>query len=330
MRKGTIVTQGLLLEVKMDEQTNPSRSLAIDITWTASKQTYYTIRFLVDRELVPDAYRAYAYFRWVDDCLDAETGSLSERIAFVNRQQSLLEACYRREATGNFSLEEQMLVDLVRNDVEKDSTLQSYLRNMMAVMAFDVERRGRLIWQAELSEYSRVLATAVTDALHYFIGHNCSSPRSERRYLAVRGAHVVHMLRDAMEDTPAGYFNIPGEYLVAHDFSIEDVSNPSYRKWVYNRVQLARMYFRIGKDYLAQVKNLRCRLAGFAYIARFEWMLAAIARDGYRLRATYPERKSLRAGSRMLWMTLSSILGLHRLNLEPRKLAIQPAQYDER
>ncbi len=47
---------------------------AIAITKAASKQTYATIRFLVDRERVNDAYLAYAYFRWVDDVLDAESG----------------------------------------------------------------------------------------------------------------------------------------------------------------------------------------------------------------------------------------------------------------
>ena len=46
-------------------------SLASAITKAASKQTYYTIRFLVDRPLVDDAFRAYAYFRWVDDVVDA-------------------------------------------------------------------------------------------------------------------------------------------------------------------------------------------------------------------------------------------------------------------
>lgn len=37
--------------------------LSAAITQTASKQTYYTIRFLMDRDRVKDAYRAYAYFR---------------------------------------------------------------------------------------------------------------------------------------------------------------------------------------------------------------------------------------------------------------------------
>jgi phytoene/squalene synthetase len=92
-------------------------SLASQITKTASKQTYYTIRFLADRERVDDAFRAYAYFRWVDDTLDANAALTSfpkgsgatrqgttveaqQRVAFLERQKSLLEKCYR----GEFSL----------------------------------------------------------------------------------------------------------------------------------------------------------------------------------------------------------------------------------
>ena len=83
-----------------------------------------------------------------------------------------MEACYRGEIPDDLSAEEWMLVDLVRNDTEKNSGLQSYLRNMMAVMIFDAERRGQVIIQAELSGYSRALAVAVTEAMYYFIGHD--------------------------------------------------------------------------------------------------------------------------------------------------------------
>jgi large subunit ribosomal protein L18 len=49
-------------------------TLAASITKAASKQSYYTIRFLVDRDRMDDAYRAYAYFRWVDDIIDDGAG----------------------------------------------------------------------------------------------------------------------------------------------------------------------------------------------------------------------------------------------------------------
>jgi phytoene/squalene synthetase len=283
------------------KRINSDLGLAASITKAASKQTYYTIRFLVDRERVADAFRAYAYFRWVDDTLDAEAGSrsalreveASERSAFVNCQKSLLEGCYRGESRRDVNPEEKMLVELIRSDAEKNSGLQSYLRNMMAVMAFDACRRGRVISQAELNEYTRWLASAVTEAMHYFIGHCCYSPHNEARYLAVTAAHITHMLRDTFDDIQAGYYNIPREVLEANRISAQDWQSDAYRAWVGSRVGLARAYFRAGRGYLNQVENPRCRLAGFAYVARFEGVLDLIEEEEYLLRAAYPEREKL-------------------------------------
>jgi phytoene/squalene synthetase len=179
---------------------------------------------------------------------------------------------------------------------------------MMAVMAFDAGRRGQLISRRELNEYTRWLAVAVTEALHYFIGHECASPRGEMRYLAVTGAHITRMLRDALEDAEAGYYNIPREVVAASGIDPWDVESTAYRAWVKERVHKARACFRIGKDYLARVENLRCRMAGYAYTHRFEGVLDCIEREGYTLRARYPERKSPGRGVGMigwaLWMAL--------------------------
>ena len=139
----------------MDKKFQSSESLATGITKSASKQTYYTIRFFADRDRAADAYRAYGYFRWVDNVIDAGVGSSAERIAFANCQKSLLEFCYRGEELQGLCPEEWMLVDLVHNDHEKNSGLQMYLRNMMDVMVFDARRHGRVISQTELSEYTR-------------------------------------------------------------------------------------------------------------------------------------------------------------------------------
>ncbi len=313
----------------MNAKPKASYFLAAAITKTASKQTYYTIRFFADRNFVEDAYRAYGYFRWVDDRLDGEVGVLAEKIAFVNRQKNLLEACYRGEAQPGLCAEEQMLADLVCSDTGKNPGLQSYLRNMMAVMEFDAERRGRVVSQAELSEYTRKLAMAVTDAMHYFIGHDDPAPRRETRYLAVTAAHITHMLRDTLEDARVGYFNIPHEYLQTNGISPQDVESRAYREWVCSRVQLARKYFRAGRENLAQVKSWRCRLAGYAYTARFEWMLRIIARDNYCLRLEYPERKGLLAALWMGWSSLASIAACPWIKAGHRELAAQPVRIEK-
>ncbi len=284
-------------------------SLGARITKAASRQSYYTVRFLVDRELVTEAYQAYAYFRWVDDWLDEPTRERSDRLAFVSRQSALINACYRRKAIQTVTAEESMLALLIEKDSDKNSGLQAYIRNMMAVMAFDAERRGRLISQDELNRYALGLATAVTEALHYFIGHSGASPHNATRYLAAEGAHITHMLRDTVDDAALGYFNIPREYLTANNISPLDVECSAYRAWVKSRVKLARSCFKAGRGYLSQVESLRCRLAGYAYIARFESVLDSIERDRYLLRREYSESKSATAGAQMglsiIWSAFS-------------------------
>ena len=282
------------------------------ITKAASKQAYYTIRFLVDRDLVEDAYRAYAYFRWVDDVIDAGLSTAPERMAFLERQTYLLEDCYVGNSSKSSTPEEKMLIQLIQRDHRKNIGLQIYLRNMMKVMEFDTERRGRLISQDELDRYTRHLACAVTEAMHYFIGHDYYAPHNESRYLAVTGAHIVHMLRDAYEDLRMGYYNIPREVLEAGKIQPQDIQSMAYREWVRGRIQLARRYFQAGKSYIAQLANLRCRLAAFAYIARFEWLLNTIEQEADMLRPEYRERKSFRTISRMGLLILSSMIDSRR------------------
>ncbi len=286
--------------------------LAAAITWRASKQTYAIIRLLVDRPLVDDAYRAYGYFRWLDDWLDEGAHTQSERLNIIRWQQALMESCYRGVIPPNLSPEERMLADLIQHDTERNSGLQTYIRNMMAVMAFDAERRGRLISRRELNNYTRWLSTAVTEALHYFIGHNCAAPCGSLRYVAVTGAHITHMLRDGIEDFEAGYYNIPHELVPGKLIEPGDANNAEYRNWVKAGVRKARLCFKNGRDYLSQVQSFRCRLAGYAYIHRFEVVLDSIEREDYVLRADYPERKSLSQGVSMLAWSLHMALKYRR------------------
>jgi len=280
-------------------------ALAASMTREASAQTFYTIRYLADRLLVADAYRAYAYFRWVDDTVDQGQMAKVDRLAFLARQQAIIARCYQGEWPDNLYPEEYLVVDLIHNDQAENSGLRTYINQMMAVMVFDAERQGRFISPGELAEYTRSLATAVTEALHYFIGHNNASPQDDTRYLAVAGAHITHMLRDAIEDTAVSYYNIPQDFLNAHGITPTDVNHDAYQTWVRNRVQLARKCFAAGRAYLRQVENFRCRLAGYAYIARFEVVLAAIEKDSYRLRPAYPERKSKKAGLKIILAALT-------------------------
>jgi hypothetical protein len=111
--------------------------------------------------------------------------------------------------------------------------------------------------------------------------------------------------------------------LEANHIEPQDVHSAAYRAWVKSRVQLAREYFEVGKGYLARVQNLRCRLAGFAYTARFEWLLDTIEREGYSLRPQYSERRSSGTGLRMSWLVLSAMINLRGAGTLSRPIASQ-------
>jgi len=56
-------------------------------------------------------------------------------IGSIDRQRSIINRCYRGAWPRDVVAEEGMLVDLIRKDQKRDSGLQAYIRNMMAVMA---------------------------------------------------------------------------------------------------------------------------------------------------------------------------------------------------
>jgi phytoene/squalene synthetase len=276
-------------------------ALAAAITRRASHQSYLTIRWLADPTYRVDAFALYAYFRWLDDRVDEDLPDEAARIAFVARQRELLAAAAHGDGLGPLAPQEAFLVHLVgpaRGQWEARAGAVRSVAGMLDVMDFDARRRGRAVTQEQLDAYTDDLAVAVTEALHHCIGHGEGCPPREVRYVAVAGAHVAHMLRDLVEDLEAGYVNVPAG-LLPDPPTLADVHAPAMREWVADRVALARSRFDVGRRALAQVENARCRLAGHAYVARFEWVLDAIERDGFRLRPGYPERSTLRGGLRI-------------------------------
>lgn len=307
--------------------TLPKKNLAATITYAASKQTYYTIRLLADADRVQQGLQAYAYFRWVDDRLDLDSRSRSERLAFLERQQFILANLTAGKVVENLAPEECILAELMASEKASKSGLRIYVRNMMQVMEFDTKRRGCLVSQAELEDYTHHLAVAVTELLHYLIGYDSYSPKGGSRYAAAFAAHIIHMLRDSYEDVETGYFSIPREVLKGAAIQPDDFNHPAYQAWVKTRLHLADKLFGQARNYLTRVESLRCRLAGFTYMSRFESVFRLIRRDNYLLRSQYPRRRSM-GGVATFFGSLLSILAhssarqvaaVHVPATEPRK-----------
>lgn len=267
--------------------------LARSITRNSSKQSYYTALLMVDKGMEDDCCRAYAYFRWADDVIDEGCQTQFQRLAFIQRQTDLVNGLCKGQQFDDLTPEEKLIADLIDSERDESCKLRSYVRNFLAILEFDAERKGRLISQDELVWYSERLGVAVTDAIQHFIGHDQPYPDDERRYLAATAAHIVHMLRDLLGDIQEGYINIPREYFSEQGIAPQDIASPALRAWVRGQVKLARLYFAEGKEYLDDLDVLRCKLAGHLYCLRFEGVMDAIEKDGYTLRAEYGERHKL-------------------------------------
>jgi phytoene/squalene synthetase len=266
-------------------QPASSAALARAITHRASRQTYRIIRWLVDGGRKDDAFRAYAYFRWVDDVVDAPSYDHDACLRFLRRQRELLNRLPTGMTPERLLPEEQMLADLIASRSDPHPGLPAYLERMMDVMEFDAGRRGRLITETELDRYSQLLATAVMGAIAYFIGHGHNYPETPARLQAAVGAHIIHMLRDLTGDLKAGYFNLPRSMLETHQLAPTDMQHPAYRCWVRARINEARSRFAEGKAYIRHMGCLRAQVAGYLYCAQFETSLRRIELDGYSLRA---------------------------------------------
>ncbi|UCD98599.1 MAG: squalene/phytoene synthase family protein [Chloroflexota bacterium] len=282
-----------------------SAELARSITKTGSVQTYFTARLMVDRDLVDDFFRAYAYFRWIDDVIDIDSNSDQERLTFIANQRRLIDQLYENELVDGLCPEEEILGELIHNDRGESSGLQSFIRNMFAIIEFDAHRKGRLIDGGELDWYVNTLGKSVTDGLLYFIGNGTAYPHLENRYDAGNAAHISHLLRDMRQDTGDGFINIPREFLEENQIPPDAMSNPSYRKWVKERVETARALFNSGKMYLDKLPVLRCKIVGYWYCARFEVVLDTIEKDNYALRADYQERQRISTWFKILWLGIS-------------------------
>jgi phytoene/squalene synthetase len=290
-----------------------SAKLAEIITRNASRQSYLTIKALVPQERRADAFRAYAYYRWVDDLLDGEDLNQAQRGEFLASQGQLLSDCLSDHPPHDLCAEELLLVELTQGKLKGDPGLEMYLRDMMDVMAFDVTRRGRRIDSSQLSWYSRHLATAVTEAVYTFMGDWCGAPRIVERYFAADAAHIAHMLRDMHEDLETGYINIPIDVIPGERVDTKILKQESVKRWVHGRVELARRYFKEGDEYLRTIKNPRCRMAGAWYATRFVGVLDAIEREDYVLRRDYSDCRNNGMMLRMLWGGVKAALPIPTL-----------------
>jgi phytoene/squalene synthetase len=283
-------------------------TLAEKITRTSSIQTYITIKLLVDKSLVQDCLRAYAYLRWIDNQVDVHYKIRKHCLDFIERQKRIINDSYLNMPISGLLPEENMIVELIATNRDKNSKLGSFILNIFKLIEFDAYRKNTQITQEELDWYTGTLSIAVTDGIEYFINHTFAYPDSSNHYFACKGAHIVHMLRDYRQDIDAGFINIPKEYLCQHQLEPNDIYAPAFRNWVKKQVLLAKNSFYEGKTYIKRLPVVRGKIAALWYCARFEGLLDTIQKDGYILRSHYTKQSNLLNSIRMFGIAVQVVV----------------------
>lgn len=251
--------------------------LAKTITRHSSRQTYLTIKLLVNRHLQADCYKAYAYFRWLDDQVDDVLAAQKDRMEFIIKQKQLIANAYQNLTPKIENAEEQLILDLIQSNPLPNTKLANFIKNFFAIIEFDAYRKGRAITQTEYLWYTQTLGQAVTECIEYFM-EVANPPKSADHYKAAIASHITHILRDFEEDQLQGYFNKPQD-------------NQNNQEWVKDQVKQARIYFRQGKEYINTLQSWRVKLVATWYCNRFEWILDTIENDRYHLRYNYYPKK---------------------------------------
>jgi phytoene/squalene synthetase len=253
--------------------------LARNITYKNSRETYFIIKLLVDKPLINDAYKAYAYFRWMDDMADDVITDSTERLKFVARQKKLINNAYNGIFIKTKFPEEELILNLIKYNSQKKSLLHSYVVNFYSIIAFDAKRHGKLVTDKQLEWYSNRIGVAVTDCISFFIGNSTSPTPGMAQYKAATAAHIVHMLRDLKEDIPHGFINISKEFLVKNNLNKIDLNKINLDRWLNEKCKVARIYFKEGRKYIKNIPVFRRKLAAWLYCLRFEPFLKKLERS---------------------------------------------------
>lgn len=278
------------------------------ITRDASVQTYWTVKLLFDRERRGDAYRAYAYFRALDDEIDIRRKTSASRRTYILRQRGVIDAAYAGTSVHSLTREEKFITEVISHNRDRNSRLGSFIDNFFAIIAFDAERKGTYVSRQRLLWYRKTLSRAVTDGIAYFVNGGSAYPPHPAQYAGAEAAHITHMLRDLYEDAADGYYNIPLDFCRTHGITPRDIISTPVRDWVYSEVARARRLFADSHTYIDTLSHLRGKIAAAWYCARFESLLTTIENDGYILRPHYIRVHSTRKYLTMAGLALSTFI----------------------
>lgn len=308
-------------------------SVACEVTRTCNPTAYRLARLFFNRSMLPVYCLGYAYFRWLDDLVDAPNALNNLVRTMLDRQRDIISAMYEYETQSIYlalNIYEQMLVELISYDRTNGQSLQTYITDMLGLLEFDAKRRYQLCKQKDLDDYSRSLGRAYTKVLQICTARGNFLANNHEDNLAGYAAHQAHILRDFYIDVPLGYFNISQEYMKSLGYTLEQLSSMELdqldlRPWVRDTVSTGTRAFIQGLKAIKQIRNWRCRLLGYVTSAQYIYVLEKIKQNDYCLQRDYTA-SSIEKRRMLAWALKMSFISEFDINSLIHKVTIAEPQ----
>jgi phytoene/squalene synthetase len=289
---------GLLLRQSYRGAPKPSEANAFELlalagqhTRRSSPFTYRLSQLLLPASRRPFFHALYAYFRAVDNQVDAPWAGADRNFAFLQRQAWLVERLYD-QTTAQLTLEneaEALLALLIADDARQGARLKRSLLGMLASIRYDAVRSGGLPLQTELDHYIKLEASSYLRMMLAFCCPSAAVDDLPTPYEGIAGKWI-HLLRDFRIDVARGVINLSRQDAARHGIRPEQLGKEpdALAGWVAEKVVQAQRDFARGKRELQRNPCLRYKLVVGVLCVKYEAYLALICRDRFRLRATYP------------------------------------------
>ncbi len=258
------------------------RKLARLILFKANRLSYYLANLIPRRNRQYFRF-CYAYFRWVDDCIDDAAADGNDRRAFLSRQRQLLHDLYEGRSPA-VCYEEALLEGLIKWDMRsKGGELRASLESMIEAVEFECDRGDSIQWHNVLQDQFKKELLSFLNIVSQCCDQSIAGgppPGIEAAF----GAKIIHIIRDLVSDLECGRVNLSSEELKVFRLTPELLrSQPaSYRtrRWVSVTTRQAERQLAMGLVD-AGSGNLRYRLIVAVLTARYQAYAWAIRRNRF-------------------------------------------------
>lgn len=184
-------------------------------------------RLMVSRKTRPYAYFCYYYFRWVDDFIDSQVNSISEKKTFFKNQSVLAQSLINGETVKLNVTEEYFLLYFMKFALAQDSRiLVDSFTLLLRTIGDDIKRleNNGLFSENEKQLYMDDNTNSLFNIINFFLKTE-SAVKHQNDFNCIRALVYTLLFRDLEEDFLLGYINISTEEIKKYQLNVADLPN---------------------------------------------------------------------------------------------------------